>query len=262
MDPEKLLDILLEILRSIDYKRILQQRGIRGYNPSGDESFLFDVIVEERIAKMLRKKQFEGEIRGEEKGNYGGDPSKGIIIIDPVDGSTNAHQGIPFYATLIAYAENDHLNDIQLGIAYAPSLRKTYWAIRGKGAYLINGENVRKLTIPREKTLPRPLIEVTSTYTLKHADKINKIGKIRHFGSIGLATCLAAEGKLAAVIDIGRRTRIPDIAAPSLIIREAGGDIVIDTKRPLEPTTRLNFIAGHKEFVGILARTLWYRRRK
>jgi len=262
MDPEDLLDTLLNTLLELDYEKIIRKRGIMGYNPSGDKIFTFDLEVENIIVKTLRESGFQGEIRGEERGSYGGDSSKGIVIIDPIDGSSNAYEEIPFYATLIAYASADHVNDILLGIAHAPALRKTFWAIKGKGAYLLTNGRKTRISIPPKIEVTRPLIEATSTYTLKQADKINKVGKIRHFGSIGTAVCLAAEGKLVAVIDIGKRTRIPDIAAPSLIIKEAGGGIVLDVKRPLMPTTRLNFIAGRKDYVEILARMLWYKRRK
>ena len=71
------------------------------------------------ISEELGKREFGGE--------------KGTIFLDPVDGTYNAVNGIPFYALSIAYAEGGIVNK-----AYVCDLAngETFTAIRGNGAYM------------------------------------------------------------------------------------------------------------------------------
>ncbi len=253
---------MLLSVKKIDYGEVIKGgKELIGYNPSGDETLRFDEMIEGLIAKYLREHGYKGIIRGEEKESYLGDESEGIIIIDPVDGSLNALRDIPFYATLIAYAEGDRLDDITRAVVHAPALNKTYVAIRDKGAYLLEGEKTRRISIP-DNYLLKPIIDISSVYTFRFAKKIARHGKLRRIGSIGLAIVFAAEGLIDAVIDLGRRARVPDVAAPFLVLLEAGGEIVMEKDIPLDPRSRLSFIAGRRELVKKLKNELWEHRRK
>ena len=250
MFKDEIIEMMIKAIRNIKYEKIINEgKSILGKNPTGDETLVFDKMIEAQIADSLAQQGFEGEIRGEEKEIYGGKSEKGVILIDPVDGSRNALRGIPFYATLIGYAEKDNINSISRAVIYAPALNKMYIAIKGQGAYLLMENKKTRLTIPQD-TFLKPLIEVVSNYTLKYTNIIRKLGKIRKMGSIGLAIVMAAEGALDAVIDIGKISRVTDTAPSLLVLSEAGGRIILDKNSSLNPRERINFIAGKQKLVN------------
>jgi len=262
MIDDFIIKSMIDAVRKINYDDIIEGgKELIGYNPSGDETLGFDKMIEGLIVKYLRESGYKGIIRGEEKESYLGDKKDGIMIIDPIDGSLNALRGIPFYATLIAYAEGEFLSDVTRAIVYAPALNKIYVAIKNKGAYKLEKNELRRIKIP-DNYLLKPIIDVSSVYTFKFAKILARYGKIRRIGSIGLAIAFASEGLIDVVIDLGKRARVPDIAAPFLILMEAGGKIVRDDKIPLDPRTRLNFIVGREKIVNELKKELWDRRKK
>ncbi len=262
MLEDPIISLMVNAVMKIDYHKIIEGgKELIGYNPSGDETLGFDKMIEGLIVKYLRENGYNGLIRGEEKDSYLGDKREGILVIDPVDGSLNALRGIPFYATLIAHADGEFLDDVTRAIVYVPALNKMYLAIKNKGAYVLENGTLRKISIPK-KYLLKPIIDVSSVYTFKFARNLSKYGKIRRIGSIGLAISFAAEGLLDVVIDLGKRARVPDVAAPFLVLMEAGGKIIRDEEIPLNPKARLNFIAGREEIVNELKKELWAERRK
>lgn len=262
MISDSIIKSMINAVRKIDYCNIIKEgKELIGYNPSGDETLRFDKMIEGLIVKYLRESGYDGVIRGEEKESYLGDKKKGIIIIDPIDGSLNALRGIPFYATLIAYAEGEFLSDVTRAIVYAPALNKIYVAIKNKGAYKLEKNKLERIKIT-DSYLLKPIINVSSVYTFKFTRILSRYGKIRRIGSIGLAIAFASEGLIDVVIDLGKRARVPDVAAPFLILMEAGGKIVRDNKISLDPKNRLNFIVGKEKMVNKLKKELWDKRKR
>ena len=73
-----------------------------GRGAGGDISRRIDLIAEETAIGVIRKRGIESTIIGEECGKIQG--KEGYIIIDAIDGTTNAISGIPFYCCSVAYA--------------------------------------------------------------------------------------------------------------------------------------------------------------
>jgi len=259
---DKILTIILQSLERINYREIIKfGKETVGKNISGDKTFRFDKIIEESIVRNLRNLGFRGLIRGEENPDYGGDIKEGVILIDPIDGSSNALRGIPYYATLIAYAERDSIESVTRAVVYAPELKEKYVAMLGEGAYLIKNNIIQRLMITDAKS-PVALIEVLSAYSLQFSREIFRFGKIRRLGSAGLAIVYTASNLLDAVMDIGRVMRMPDIAAPYLILKEAGGEAIIEPKKPLRADIRVNLLMGKPSLVRVLYRKFWTRRKR
>src|SRR6476646_8258469 len=55
-----------------------------------------------------------------------------LVIVDPLDGSTNASQGIPWYATSLCLADAVGL---VVGLVRNQATGETYRAVRGEGAW-------------------------------------------------------------------------------------------------------------------------------
>jgi myo-inositol-1(or 4)-monophosphatase len=150
--------------------------------------------------------------------------SKFTWIVDPLDGTSNFAAGIPWFGVLIAILEN---NAPVMAGAYIPLEKKLFFAEAGKGAFL----NKKRLRI-KESSLKNVLFAFSTDYSddkesIENALKIFRflIQNTRNIRSTNSLVdfMMVAEGKLGGVVNM--YTRIWDIAAPWLIIKEAGGDL-------------------------------------
>jgi len=67
-----------------------------------------------------------------EESGITGDASAGLLaVIDPVDGSTNAHRGVPFYSTSICVLDAE---GPLVGLVVNQATGDSYAAVRGGGA--------------------------------------------------------------------------------------------------------------------------------
>ena len=74
----------------------------------------------------------------EEAGEIEGDPTKPRWIIDPLDGTSNFLHGIPHFAISIAVEERTPggASQISHGLVYQPLTDESFWAEKGRGAWL------------------------------------------------------------------------------------------------------------------------------
>ena len=236
MEIEELLAISAEIRDSVrtyisetaDHGEIVRRR-------ERDVTRKIDLFAEEALEQALQSRNLCARIISEELGDHiapeGGEPEF-TLIFDPIDGSTNAILGIPFFCSSIAYApklEHVTFDDLQASVV-ATIYGKTYYAVKGDYAY-VDG---KKLPCAMKGKTKR----VFSIYTygadsipesVLHFQKESKNVLIRVLGSIALELCLVAEGALDAVIDVRDLINGYDIAGALLILKEAGG-IITDLK--------------------------------
>lgn len=182
-----------------------------------------------------------GELR------FGFNP-KLYLIVDEVDGTTNATHGIPFYATSLAICDGPRLSDTEEGVVVNLANGDTYTAKRGSGAR----KNGTRLHSSQNFDLKEALIVVDAfpTSGASIADLIpllQSCNHVRHYGAAALEICLLAEGRIDAFVDLRDRLRITDVAAALLVLREAGGAVVG------RPRNRLNARLRHNEKVSFIA---------
>ncbi|MGA8296648.1 MAG: inositol monophosphatase family protein [Acidimicrobiales bacterium] len=149
-------------------------------------------------------------VLSEESGITEGDRDL-LAVIDPVDGSTNASRGIPWYATSICVADAEGLL-CALVVNLADGTR--YEAARGEGATR-NGRVIR----PRETTsLSDAIVAVSGLPSTKVGWR-----QARAFGAAALEVCAVADGELDAFCEWGRRSLgVWDYLAGVLVASEAG----------------------------------------
>ena len=151
----------------------------------------------------------------------------GRWIIDPLDGTTNFVHGFPMFCVSVA-AEWD--GNVQVGVIYHPILDETYYAVRGKGAFLISGGRKRRLKVSPRSEVKNALLTTGFTYRkdrflraeMKVFEELSELARaIRRPGSAALDLAYTARG----VFDgFWERNLAPwDIAAGLLIVAEAGG---------------------------------------
>ena len=183
-----------------------------------------DFESEEFIRSKIIEKYPEHNILGEEKGfeDSGSDYS---WIIDPLDGTSNYAAGLPWFGVLIALLKNQ--TPVLAG-AFLPSTDELYFATKGGGAY----KNDQSIQVSNEIDLKNLLccysldfsvdIEKTEQESRIIKDLAQNCRNIRSTNCL-LDFCFTAEGKIGCAIN--QTMKIWDIAAPQLIIEEAGGKI-------------------------------------
>jgi fructose-1,6-bisphosphatase/inositol monophosphatase family enzyme len=184
----------------------------------GDHTREIDRFAEDAILGMIRDHGYDWNIYSEEAGalDHDGDLT---LIIDPIDGTHNAINGIPFYSTSMALMET-RSGIVKEAVVMNLATGQMYHATRGEGAYR-DGIKI----FSRELDLDEAVV---SSYIGPEAKKwahelMNWPMRTRYFGSISLEVCLVASGSLDMFVMFGRIPRLTDIAASTLILQEAGG---------------------------------------
>ena len=148
-------------------------------------------------------------------------------IIDPLDGTANYLHGHPQFAVSIAARQN---GELQHAVIFDPLRDEMYTASRGTGAQLNN----RRIHVTHQNKLARSLL--ATGFPHKYQDKnradfdlwmhsfqtlLPKVSDMRRGGSAALDLAYVACGRLDGFWEPGLEAW--DIAAGSLLVREAGG---------------------------------------
>jgi fructose-1,6-bisphosphatase/inositol monophosphatase family enzyme len=196
-----------------------------GRNPSGTPTRAVDRISEESIFAEARESRIPLLVVSEEQGivELGKNPAYALVI-DPLDGTTNALHSIPFFAVSLGLArlsESPSLSDMVAGLVRDVPRAQTYLAARGRGFTSPD-------PVPRMRELPgkpKPLISLYA-YGERAAKKpslaISEFSLVRTLGSVSLEMCLLAAGNIDAFVDVRNLTRIVDVAAALVILEESG----------------------------------------
>ena len=208
-----------------------------GRGAGGDLTVAIDQAAEDAALAVLAELAAGGEgftVVSEEIGerSYGGGGTWRVVI-DPVDGSLNAKRGLPVYALSVAVADGLAMADVALGYVYDLGNGEEWIARRGRGAS-VNGVALggsrpleRLQLVALEATRPEHLAPAAAAMT-------GVAERVRVLGSLALALCYLADGRLDAVASLRPHgARAIDIAAGQLLVREAGGAVALpDTPEP------------------------------
>jgi fructose-1,6-bisphosphatase/inositol monophosphatase family enzyme len=201
-------------VRSTDFHRFGTNIGI---GADGTVTKYVDKIAEDVAIDFIKKSPLKVNILSEEAGfiDLGGEYT---FLLDPVDGTRNAYRGIPFYSVSLAVGKTS-LNDVEYGIVKNIPTGDVFIAEKGHGAF-VDKKRIMVPELPDKEILSSlTLGNVCDDLTLDLAKK----DKVRSLGSASLEMCMVAIGALDFYIVEREYIRIIDIAASTLIVREAGG---------------------------------------
>jgi histidinol-phosphatase len=198
------------------YRRNLEVRLKADRTPVTDAD-----LEAERAIRAVLTAQFPGYgFYGEETGRHAMD-AEHLWLVDPIDGTKSFVRDCPFFSTQIALRRAGRL---VLGVSSAPAYGELAWAEEGSGAWL-DGQPIRVSAVA---TLGEAILSTGNLRTLaaapaawsRYGALVRRVNRLRGYGDF-LHYHLLARGALDAVIesDVG----ILDIAALSVIVREAGG---------------------------------------
>ncbi|HIG99244.1 MAG TPA: hypothetical protein HA258_01570 [Thermoplasmata archaeon] len=188
-----------------------------GIGADGSPTSYIDQVAEDIAISILEKSDVRVNLLSEEKGfvDFGG---KYVFVLDPVDGTRNAYRGIPFYSVSLAIGTSK-ISDVDYGIVKNIPTGDVFTAEKHHGAFL-NNTRVRVCEVPSTDMLSS--ISLGKNYTPR-AGVLSKKGNVRSYGAASLEMCLVAISALDYYF-VGRNIlRVVDIAAATLIVREAGG---------------------------------------
>ena len=193
----------------------------------GDRTMELDRVAEATVLSALQRVADRGErfsVLSEEVGlrDYGAPYP--LVVVDPVDGSLNAKQGIPFFNVMLALVAGPTIGETQAGSVVNIVNGERWTAVRGEGAK----HDGNPLRAPVASQDGRPAnIELlgleSSSRSLKAAEPlVVRSGKVRILGSMALSMAHTAAGGLD-VFCAPVPMRVFDMTAGLLIIDEAGG---------------------------------------
>lgn len=181
-----------------------------------------DTASEALIAGAIRAR-FPGHRILAEEGTTGAEASPYRWIIDPVDGTTNFAHGVPAFAVSIG-VERD--GELQAGVVYNPAAEELFAAGRNLGATL-NGRRIHVTPIGRPESALIGCGAIGFTHNGRHVDAARAFWGTTHgtrtTGAAALDLCYVACGRFE--LFCGPSLSAWDVAAASLIVREAGGEV-------------------------------------
>lgn len=210
-----------------------------------------DVQVEREIIQLIRKSHPNHGILGEESGETTGKDDY-VWIIDPIDGTRNFIHGFPQFAVSIAIR---HKGKIEHGVIYDPIRQELFTATRGKGARL----NDHRIRVSKISKLEESLLgtgfpslrseELIEAYVQSLKTLLPISGDLRRAGAATLDLAYVACGRLDGFWEMG--LKLWDIAAGSLLIKEAGG-LVCDINGGDDYLKTGNIVAGNPKILKLL----------
>lgn len=216
-------------------------REAMGRGAGGDISQYIDLRAEEIVIHTLESQSISCILVSEESGRKTiGDGSGGYVVLDSIDGTTNATRGVPFSATSLAHAVTEYLTSVDAAMVRDLYRGVTFSAVKGRGAF----EDGKRLSPSAIASLGEAIVAVDLGPREQLAELIHRVlpvlsraWKLRHLGSTALEVCYVAAGALDVFLDLRELTRATDLAAAYLVLQETGGSTV--TPRGEELNMRL-----------------------
>jgi len=200
--------------------------GIREVTLKGDINLVTEKDMRsERVVVETLLASFPGHGIMAEEGTRIQSDSGFTWIIDPLDGTTNYAHGYPCFSVSIALEQD---KEIVLGVVYDPMRDELFTAQKEKGAFL----NGRPIRVSGLDTLISSLLATGFPYDRKVSEKNNMdyfhdllmaSQEVRRDGSAALDLCSVAAGRFDGFWEL--KLKPWDVAAGSLIVREAGGRV-------------------------------------
>ncbi|HET7521300.1 MAG TPA: inositol monophosphatase family protein [Candidatus Limnocylindria bacterium] len=232
--PQDLRRFALSLLDEADQVVLRHLRGDLSVRTKANDTLVtqVDTEVEELLRTRISAAFPQHGILGEEFGAEAGD-GETRWVIDPIDGTHNLVRGIPIFGTLLAVERGDQL--VAAAVS-APALSRRWHAARGEGAAVQDLLGERPIHVSPIDDLAQAQILTSSQEPMETAGHGAALAALRASAwrerGIGdfWSYMLVAEGAAEVMLETGVYPW--DLAAPALIVREAGGEVTDFSGRP------------------------------
>ncbi|KZT72854.1 inositol monophosphatase [Daedalea quercina L-15889] len=226
----------------------------------------YDVKVEELVKKELGSKYPNFKFIGEESYAAGSRPPLSddpTFCVDPIDGTTNFVHGFPHVCISLGLI---YKRLPVLGVIYNPFLEQLYYAVKGQGAYLVQGSHEPAklpLAVPRPlPSLSQALIGIewgsdrSNDIVQAKGDSFKRLAGNPKEGVVGgrMAHSLRSVGSAALNYSLVAQGGLDiywpwDVCAGSVIAQEAGCFVAGAHGMPLDNVASEAWLTGRKHFV-------------
>jgi len=206
VDDDQLLEVLHEAVTAV----ATALDGLGDWGPAGTrpDQYRSDLVADAAAVPVLLEAGLG--VLSEESGLEGAERPI-LAVLDPVDGSTNASLGLPWYGTSLCAVDEE---GPRVAVVANQASGVRFEAVRGGGARRAG----RPLRASGCEALERAVVGL-SGYPARHFGW----GQFRALGAAALDLCAVAEGSLDAYVDCSRSGQGPwDYLGGALVCREAG----------------------------------------
>lgn len=217
MTDDTLLEILSETAAAV--RRALD--GLDDWGPAGTRpgQYRSDIAADEAALTVLGDAGLG--VLSEETGPHDTDRDL-VVALDPVDGSTNAARGIPWFATSLCVVDG---KGARVALVVNQATGERFQAVRGGGA-LRNGGPMGPTAC---ETLDDAVLGLTGYPPVDLGWR-----QMRSLGAAALDLCAVACGQLDAYIDCSVHAHSPwDYLGGMLVCQEAGAPVAEAAGREL-----------------------------
>lgn len=220
---EGIADAVQEAIELIPGSRCRGEEVCMGAD--GTPTSQIDKVAENAALMYIQRNGIEVNILSEEIG-YVDNGAEETLVMDPIDGTSNAIAGIPYYTISLAVGRSK-LSDVRLAYLRNPATGDVYSAEKGKGAFK-NGcpLHVRKADMD-------DLFIMIYMGNGAHPDAFAVAKRVKSSRSLGCASlemAIVGEGEADGFLmkseNYTRSIRVVDIAASYLVLKEAGGEVL------------------------------------
>lgn len=183
-----------------------------------------DIESEKKIISHIKKHFPDAQFLAEESSNSKKE-AQYLWIIDPLDGTTNFIHSFPVVAISIAMS---YKGEIVLGVVYDPLRDELFYAEKGSGAFLNREKiSVSKTTEPSFALVatgfPFRNKQYIDSYIKIFREMLYSVSDLRRAGAAAIDLAYVACGRVDGFFEFSLSPW--DIAAGTLIIKEAGGKV-------------------------------------
>ncbi len=223
--PGQVLDGLMDAVREVARREIIPRYLKVAHRRKSDGSLFTeaDIAAQEALAARLKRLLdvpiVAEEMTAAEQAEQWLQGAEGLWCVDPIDGTSNFVNGLPYFAVSVALMKRGRS---VLGVVYDPVADEMFSAAAGGGAHL-DGE-----PLPIKERVPK-LGRALASVDLKRVGA-RLAGELaahppyasqRNFGASTLEWCYTAAGRFDVYLHGGQK--LWDYAAGSLILAESGG---------------------------------------
>jgi myo-inositol-1(or 4)-monophosphatase len=208
-EPASVLQVLHDAASAVASS--LEGLGDWGLAGTRDGQYRSDLVADRAALDVIRRAGF-GAL-SEESGIHDADRPV-LVVLDPVDGSTNASRGIPWWATSLCAVDSDGL---VAAVVVNQAIGVRFEATRGGGARR-DGETIRPT---RCQSMSQGIVALSG-----YPRRWLGWSQYRSMGAAALDICAVACGQVDAFIDCASRSLAPwDYLGAMLICEEAGAQV-------------------------------------
>ena len=254
MNYLKELNLLKNIVKPI-YKDACKYAKETTFKGEQDIVTSTDLYIEKHLINKILE-TFPNDMFHSEEYHSRTDLKNRMWIIDPIDGTSNYAVNLDLFVVQIALYDQD---DIALSFVYVPKFDKTYYAIKGHGAYL-NDQRILLSDMNQpsnfmismvglshkneDKTIFKKIIDLSITHKYK----------LRMLGSIGLELSLASEGIFNLFYT--NVTNLWDLCPGILLSREAGAILLNEKGLPYHLGDKHLFVCKNEQAKNVLLKNI------